>query len=79
MADYSEQLDTHLAKGLCPWELLEPDQRQALTDFKEEKGRNWKVKLLDAWLTGRYHWDGNRIHYLQRLRNTWGPQLLKKL
>lgn len=57
---------------------LSQEQVEALKEFAALKGRTWKSKLLDQWLTGRYSGvTSDEAVALQQLRNTGGPQWLK--
>lgn len=79
MADFSDRFGVHVAAGNDLWDLFSPEQRQALEAYRQEKGRTWKSKLAQDWQTGCYKCDRQLVHHLQRIRNTWGPQLLEKL
>lgn len=79
MADFSDRFGVHVAAGNDLWDLFSPEQRQALEAYRQETGRTWKSKLAQDWQTGCYKCDRQLVHHLQRIRNTWGPQLLEKL
>jgi hypothetical protein len=55
------------------------EQIEALKEFAEAHGRNWKSALREAWMTGNYEGIepyGKTAAYLQQVRNTFGPSWL---
>ena len=53
------------------------EQLAAVRAFKEKHGRNWKVALMDAWLSGEDESEPNG-HLLRQVRNQQGPVWLSK-
>lgn len=52
---------------------LNPDQREALLQFKERHGRYWKQELNNQWMRAAAG------PLLQQVRNNFGPSWLAKL
>lgn len=52
------------------------DQLTALTAYKTKYGRQWKTKLLTAWLYGT-DCKEPAGHLLRQVRNQLGPQWLE--
>jgi hypothetical protein len=50
-------------------------QIEALKAWATIYGRNWKSSLRQAWMTGEYNGFENS-HFLQQIRNTFGPSWL---
>ena len=60
---------------------LTENQREALSRFAKKHGRQWKSKLHECWMSGRYPYDivnTNDSAYLQQVRNQFGPSWLVK-
>ena len=53
------------------------EQLAAVRAFKEKHGHDWKVDLLNAWLTGKDASEPNG-HLLRQVRNQFGPTWLSK-
>lgn len=53
-----------------PTNKLTNEQRQALQDFADKNGTQWKSKLIHLWNTGR------DVGLLRQIRNQLGPQWL---
>lgn len=53
-----------------PTNKLTDEQRQALQDFADKNGAQWKSKLVHLWNTGR------DVGLLRQIRNQFGPQWL---
>jgi hypothetical protein len=54
---------------------LSESQDKAIRDFAIANGRNWKSKLRDKWMTGRYSAQDDSV-CLQQIRNYFGPSWL---
>jgi len=54
-----------------------PAQLQAVREYAERKGKDWKDKLLTAWLNGSDASEPSG-HLLRQLRNQFGPAWLAK-
>lgn len=52
------------------------DQLIALVAYKDKYGKQWKTKLLTAWLYGTDVKEPGGC-YLRQVRNTLGPQWLE--
>lgn len=58
------------------------EEREALTAFKAEYGREWKQFLMAAWLSYAYkgrHMGGRDTGILRSIRNDRGGDWLRKL
>ena len=53
-----------------PTNKLTNEQRQALQDFADKNGTQWKSKLIHLWNAGR------DVGLLRQIRNQFGPQWL---
>jgi hypothetical protein len=56
-------------------EIPSTEQVEALKAWAAIYGRNWKSALRQAWMTGEYNGFENS-HFLQQIRNTFGPSWL---
>lgn len=56
-----------------------PEQITALNTFRAAAGREWKDKLITAWMRGAYPYLATSYsHLLQQVRNQFGPSWLMK-
>jgi hypothetical protein len=62
-------------KAMKNTEKLSVEQLEALNAWAALYGRNWKLPLRDAWMTGDYG-SFEQSNYLQQIRNTFGPSWL---
>lgn len=54
------------------------EQARALLDFAARNGRSWRMKLNDAWATGRdAEWPDGAL--LRQVRNNLGPSWLMRV
>lgn len=53
------------------------EQLNALCIFAASRGRTWKSKLNDCWMTGSYGFADDSMN-LQQVRNSFGPSWLVK-
>jgi hypothetical protein len=58
-----------------PRRTIDADQLEALQQFAERHGRNWKQQLSYCWETGDYGITAHTAE-LQQIRNTFGPSWL---
>lgn len=58
------------ATRVNPLSSLDVDQLNAVLEFRQKHGRNWKEKLLSGWLAAAYP------GCLQQIRNCFGPEWL---
>jgi hypothetical protein len=63
------------AKAMKNPEIPSKEQVEALKAWAALYGRNWKSALRNAWMDGNYHGFADS-HYLQQVRNTFGPSWL---
>jgi hypothetical protein len=54
------------------------EQYQAIREWANFYGRNWKAPLRESWITGNYGMFEDIAGPLQQLRNTFGPSWLVK-
>ena len=52
---------------------LEPQEREAIIQFRQEHGRRWKHQLLQGWMRAAFPGP------LQRIRNNYGPEWLVRV
>lgn len=60
-----------------PVPIPNPEQIQALRDFRDRHGRFWKRELQELWITGA---DANQPNggLLRQVRNNFGPLWLHR-
>jgi hypothetical protein len=52
---------------------LDPQEREAIIQFRQEHGRRWKHHLLQGWMRAAFPGP------LQRIRNNFGPEWLVRV
>jgi hypothetical protein len=52
---------------------LDPQEREAIIQFRQEHGRRWKHHLLQGWMRAAFPGP------LQRVRNNFGPEWLARV
>jgi len=52
---------------------LDPQQREAIVQFRQEHGRRWKHQLLQGWMRAAFPGP------LQQIRNNFGPEWLVRV
>ena len=55
-----------------------PEQMAAIQRFKDMHGATWKEDLMDCWLKAAYPRNYSDTHWLQQVRNQFGPEWLEK-